>query len=130
MRGRWIFRILKFAAFLAVAFLVFGFVVTRLWNFVMPPLFGFHLITFWQAVALVILGKLLFGGFRPRPRRHVLGRAHEGTLGTDDARAARKIPRRHARWLRAVPAPSSRRAKAVMRQPFHCVNTGSLDCRV
>jgi hypothetical protein len=67
MRSRWIFRILKFAAFLAVAFLVFGFVVTRLWNFVMPPLFGFHLITFWQAVALVILGKLLFGGFRPRP---------------------------------------------------------------
>ena len=66
MRGRWMFRILKFAAFLAVAFLVFGFVVTRLWNFVMPPLFGFHLITFWQAVALIALGRLLFVGFRPR----------------------------------------------------------------
>lgn len=68
MRGRWIFRILRFAVILTVAFLAIGFVVTRLWNFVMPPLFGFHVITFWQAVALAVLGKLLFGGFHPRPR--------------------------------------------------------------
>ena len=67
MRGRFVFRILKFAAILAVAFLAFGFVVSHLWNYVMPPLFGFHMITFWQAIALVILGKLLFGGFRPGP---------------------------------------------------------------
>ena len=67
MRGKWILRILKFAAILAVAVLVFGFVVTHLWNYVMPPLFGLHMISFWQAVALVILGKLLFGGFRPGP---------------------------------------------------------------
>jgi hypothetical protein len=78
MRGKWILRFLKFAAILAVAVLVFGFVVTHLWNYVMPSLFGLHMITFWQAVALVILGKLLFGGFRPgRGGMHWRGRMME-----------------------------------------------------
>jgi hypothetical protein len=64
MRGKRIFRVLKVMAIVATAVLVFGFVVTHLWNFVMPPVFGLHMITFWQAVALVVLGKILFGGFR------------------------------------------------------------------
>ena len=66
MRGRWALRTLKIAAFVAVGIAVFGFVVMHLWNYLMPALFGLHMITFWQAVALLILGKLLFGGFRPR----------------------------------------------------------------
>jgi hypothetical protein len=32
----------------------------------MPGLFGLHAITFWQAVGLIVLGRLLFGGFGPR----------------------------------------------------------------
>ena len=31
----------------------------------MPGLFGLRVITFWQAVGLMLLGRLLFGGFRP-----------------------------------------------------------------
>jgi hypothetical protein len=65
MRGRKIFRVLKFVAIGIVAFTVFGFVVTHLWNYLMPGLFGLHIITFWQAVGLMLLGRLLFGGFRP-----------------------------------------------------------------
>jgi hypothetical protein len=52
---------------LAVA--VFGFVVRGLWNWLMPVLFGLHAITFWQAVGLLVLAKLLFGGFRGGPGR-------------------------------------------------------------
>jgi len=58
-------RVLRFLAIGIVALAVFGFVVTRLWNYLMPGLFGLHMITFWQAVGLMILGRLLFGGFRP-----------------------------------------------------------------
>ena len=65
MRGRRIFRALKVVAIVMVAFAVFGFVSTHLWNYLMPSLFGLHSITFWQAVGLIILGRLLFGGFRP-----------------------------------------------------------------
>jgi hypothetical protein len=65
MRGRKFVRVLKFLAIGVVAFTVFGFVVSHLWNYLMPGLFGLHAITFWQAVGLMLLGRLLFGGFRP-----------------------------------------------------------------
>ncbi len=65
MRGKRISRVLKFVAIGILAFTVFGFVVTHLWNYLMPGLFGLHMITFWQAVGLMLLGRLLFGGFRP-----------------------------------------------------------------
>jgi hypothetical protein len=66
MRGRRALRFLKVAAIAILAFTVFGFVVTHLWNYLMPGLFGLHAITFWQAVGLIVLGRLLFGGFGPR----------------------------------------------------------------
>jgi hypothetical protein len=56
-------RIVKFIVYAALAVLVFGFVVMQLWNWLMPPLFGLHAITFAQALGLLILGKILFGGF-------------------------------------------------------------------
>lgn len=46
-----------------------GFLVKGLWNVLMPGLFGLHTLTFWQALGLLLLSKLLFGGFRPRPGR-------------------------------------------------------------
>ena len=49
MIGRRIFRFLKMAVIVTAAVLLFGFVVTHLWNYVMPSLFGLHLITFRQA---------------------------------------------------------------------------------
>jgi Ca2+/H+ antiporter, TMEM165/GDT1 family len=57
-------RVVAFAV-LAVVFLVlFGYAVMSLWNWLMPTLFGLHVITYWQAVGILILSKLLFGGFR------------------------------------------------------------------
>jgi len=63
-------RILKFALLAAVFATVFTFVVMRLWNWLMPELFGLHVITFWQALGLLFLSKILFGGFRGGPHRH------------------------------------------------------------
>ena len=51
---------LSFAALFA---LVFGFLVKWIWNMLMPGLFGVTEITYWQAFGIVILAKLLFGGF-------------------------------------------------------------------
>jgi len=42
--------------------LIFGFFVMLLWNPIVPDLFGFHIITYWQSVGLVIILRLLFGG--------------------------------------------------------------------
>jgi len=45
-------------------FFVLGYVVMTLWNWLMPPIFGLHTITYWQAYGLLILSKILFGGLR------------------------------------------------------------------
>jgi hypothetical protein len=63
MKARWIKKILKVAAIAAVAVTVFGFLVMTLWNWLAPEVFGFHTVTFWQALGILILSKILFGGF-------------------------------------------------------------------
>ena len=40
-----------------------GEVVRLLWNWLLPPLFGWRQITFWQALGLLALCRILFGGF-------------------------------------------------------------------
>jgi len=51
----------------AIVFMtVFGFVVMSLWNWLMPLLFGVRVITFWQALGVLILSRILLGGFRGR----------------------------------------------------------------
>src|SRR5215470_12373017 len=64
MRRNWIQRGVKMALMIVLFTALFGFVVMQLWNWVMPAVFGWHAITFWQAVGLLLLSKLLFGGFR------------------------------------------------------------------
>lgn len=61
------FSIQKVAGFICLAIvgvLVFSGIVMLLWNALLPELFHFPVITFWQALGLLILTKLLFGGFR------------------------------------------------------------------
>jgi len=74
MRRHRILRILRFAFFAVLFVTVFSFVVLRLWNWLMPAVFGWHVITFWQAVGLLVLSKILFGGFHGRPGRHMYWR--------------------------------------------------------
>ena len=40
-----------------------GAAVLALWNWLLPPLFGWPEITFWQALGLLVLCRILFGGF-------------------------------------------------------------------
>lgn len=50
--------------FLTIAIVGFGQAVYHLWNWLMPTLFRLPVITFWQAVGLLGLSWLLFGGWR------------------------------------------------------------------
>lgn len=68
MRSRRFVRILRLVLLVvpvAVLFIaVIGYVVMSLWNGLTPALFGWKLISYWQAVGLIILSRILFGGFR------------------------------------------------------------------
>ncbi|HUP04282.1 MAG TPA: hypothetical protein VMU19_09850 [Bryobacteraceae bacterium] len=58
-------KLLWIAPLAVLAFAVFGFVVMLLWNWLMPALFALPRIGYWQAWGLLLLCKLLFGGFHP-----------------------------------------------------------------
>src|SRR5215469_855545 len=66
MRTRYwpLIKALKIAVMAVVAAAVVGFVVMRLWNWLVPGLFGRPTIGFAEAIGLFVLAKLLFGGFR------------------------------------------------------------------
>jgi hypothetical protein len=51
--------ILGMALFVAIG----GSVVMQLWNWLLPPLFGWRELTFWQALGMLALCRILFGGF-------------------------------------------------------------------
>lgn len=53
----------------AFAFL-FGYIVMLLWNWLMPALFNLPVITFWYAVGIIILARLIFGGFKHGHTNH------------------------------------------------------------
>ena len=57
-------RFLKFVVVAALAVGVVGLVVMSLWNWLAPAAFGGHLISFWQAIGLFVLARLLVGGLR------------------------------------------------------------------
>lgn len=85
MKTKRILKVSKFVVLGVLAAAVFSFVVMSLWNWLMPALFGWHVVTFWQALGLLVLSKLLFGGFRGRPgppmfwRRRMMQRWEEMT---------------------------------------------------
>jgi hypothetical protein len=66
MRSKRFLRVLKIAAIAVVGIAVGGEVVTYLWNWLMPGLFGWHTISFWQSLGLLVLSRIFFGGFRGR----------------------------------------------------------------
>jgi len=59
-------RLIWIAPLAMVGMVVFiavgGFVVRELWNWLLPPLFGWRQIGFWQAVGMLALSRILFGG--------------------------------------------------------------------
>src|SRR6266576_57769 len=64
MRRRKLFFIAPLAILGMVLFVAIGGeIVLRLWNWLLPPLFGWRQITFWQAIGILALCRILFGGF-------------------------------------------------------------------
>lgn len=74
MRGYGVRRVLKFLVFAAVAIVVLTGLVMSLWNWLMPAIFAARAITFWQALGLLALARLLFGRWHGGPGRRMYWR--------------------------------------------------------
>ena len=61
MRKKWWIFLVAPPAMVLFGWL-FGEIVMHLWNGLMPALFGLKMITFWQAIGLLILARILVGG--------------------------------------------------------------------
>ncbi len=86
MRRKWFFiaplAILGILLFIAIG----GEVVKQLWNWLLPALFGWRQITFWQAFGLLALCRILFGG--------------HGVLGSSRSNMRRRMAQR---WEQMTP---------------------------
>ena len=73
-RIKHIFRIIGFVilGILGAALFAFvlGYFVMYLWNWLMPDIFGLKTITFWQAAGVIILARMVFGGFKHPASHH------------------------------------------------------------
>lgn len=84
MRRHRAVRVLMLLPLGLAAIAVFGVVVMSLWNWLLPPLFNVKSIGFWQALGVLLLSRMLFGGFGGGHHRR-----HSGGMG--------------ARWERMTP---------------------------
>jgi hypothetical protein len=64
-------RIIKVALVAIIAGGVLGLVVMLLWNHLVPSIIGWHAISYFQALGLLILCKILFGSFHGRRTSHM-----------------------------------------------------------
>ena len=65
-RGKafWIKRAIFFPIAITAGVLLFTWVVMLLWNAILPAVIGVKAITFCQALGILVLSKILFGGFK------------------------------------------------------------------
>ena len=57
-------KIIKYTVLAIAGILLLGYVVFLLWNWLMPDLFHLGSITFLQSLGILLLSKILFGGFK------------------------------------------------------------------
>ena len=63
-RGFWARKIIMGIVIGTAAVFLMGLIVMNLWNAILPAVIHVSAITFWQAVGILLLSKILFGGFR------------------------------------------------------------------
>ena len=112
MRDRWsrmtkLTKVILIAPLAIIGIVVFvtlgGTVVMLLWNWLAPELFGLRLITFWQALGLLALCRILFGGFG------LGGGGDRDSCRKTDGRIRERVRERMAeRWEQLTPEERER----------------------
>lgn len=100
MKRFWIRRGLRFLGFALLFVGLAGLATMALWNALLPAILGVSAINFWQALGLLVLSRILFGG----PRGFAFGRGRGG-YGPPHRRAGRTEWKRKMteRWQNMTP---------------------------
>jgi hypothetical protein len=99
-RGRWVLKGLAFAGFALAALAALSAVVMLLWNALLPGLFGAPPLRYLQAAGLLVLSRVLVGGWRGRHGgwRHHAWRERWESLTPQERERLREKYARHCRW--------------------------------
>lgn len=62
--NNWKMKKLFKGLFMLCLLFLLPFIIMSLWNAILPEVLDAHTITYWQALGLFILSRILFGGFR------------------------------------------------------------------
>ncbi len=76
MKNWFILKGIKIALFVIAGVFLMGYIVLSLWNCLVPELFHGPHLTYIQALGLLILSKILFGGFKGKGWRGNCGCGH------------------------------------------------------
>lgn len=106
MRKNWFFVIPAAIVGIVLFCFIGGELVMRLWNWLLPPLFGWHQITFWQAFGILALCRILFGrsGWHRAGRSNFRRRMSERMGERMDERCGRMTPEERERFRQGMRA--------------------------
>ncbi len=62
-RRFWFGKAVMILVFCTAFVMLFSYIVMRLWNGILPDVIGVKVISFWQAMGILVLSKILFSGF-------------------------------------------------------------------
>jgi hypothetical protein len=62
-RRFWFGKAVMILVFCTAFVMLFSYIVMRLWNGILPDVLGVRTISFWQAMGILVLSKILFSGF-------------------------------------------------------------------
>ncbi len=84
---------------------VFAFAVYELWNGVLTEVLPVKAVTFWQALGILVLAKILFGGFPHRRggpcghfREHLMAKRWENASPEEREKMREEMRRRFGDW--------------------------------
>ncbi|MBJ6142069.1 hypothetical protein [Hymenobacter sp. BT559] len=118
-RTFWLKKAFKFVFFAALFIAVAGFVTQSLWNWLVPSLFHGPLISFEQTLGLLVLSRILFGGFgrgrgswaqKRRQWKQEIAREVSNLSPEERENFRQQMQNRCAQWGRRTGAHSMRNA--------------------
>ncbi len=110
-RFRWRRGFMFFILFVPAVFFM-GFVVMWLWNHILPDAIHANAITYWQGLGLLVLSKILFGGFHKRHwggerRMHAMKERFANMTPEEKEKFKAEWKDRCNRWRRKDDIPTS-----------------------